>query len=297
MNRRAFTLVELIVVTAIIGLLLGIVIPAIQHVRAAADRLRCQVNLSQIGLALHTYHTDFKRLPPQPADYDKWPNNNPNVTLSWMALILPYIDEGPLWNESVKACRLDWEAFQNPPHVGYDSVIKLYVCPIDGRIQQPQVAPGSGLPTGFTSYIANGGHLMLELKPGVLWVDFPGIRLTDIRDGLSHTFIVGERPPPDSFQAGPWYTDTWVLERQGGPNAVLFMGFIPDDPCARVTERFLGPGRTDNPCDRFHYWSLHPGGAHFLFCDGSARFLRYSARGIIPALATRAGGEPVQVPE
>ena len=58
----------------------------------------------------------------------------------------------------------------------------------------------------------------------------------------------------------------------------------------------LGPGRLDNPCDRYHFWSLHPGGGNWLFADGSVRFLSYSADPIMPALATRAGGEVVPLP-
>ncbi|HLW66382.1 MAG TPA: H-X9-DG-CTERM domain-containing protein [Gemmataceae bacterium] len=57
-----------------------------------------------------------------------------------------------------------------------------------------------------------------------------------------------------------------------------------------------GPGRIDNPCDSFHFWSLHPMGANFLFCDGSVHFIAYSAAEIMPALATRAGGEVVDLP-
>src|SRR5262245_20532704 len=58
-----------------------------------------------------------------------------------------------------------------------------------------------------------------------------------------------------------------------------------------------GPGQLDNQCDMFHFWSLHEGGAHFLFADGSVHFLRYSAAPILPALASRGGGESVSLPD
>jgi prepilin-type processing-associated H-X9-DG protein len=58
----------------------------------------------------------------------------------------------------------------------------------------------------------------------------------------------------------------------------------------------FGPGRFDNPCDSYHFWSLHLGGANFAFCDGSVRFLSYAAAPLLPALATRAGGESVEIP-
>ena len=59
----------------------------------------------------------------------------------------------------------------------------------------------------------------------------------------------------------------------------------------------FGPGRTDNPCDMYHFWSLHSGGANFAFADDSVQFLPYSVRGILPALATRAGGETASLPD
>ena len=69
-----------------------------------------------------------------------------------------------------------------------------------------------------------------------------------------------------------------------------------DDECRMAGTRF-GPARAENPCDRYHLWSLHPGGANWLFADGSVRHPAYSARDTIPALATRAGGEAVALPE
>lgn len=76
----------------------------------------------------------------------------------------------------------------------------------------------------------------------------------------------------------------------------LTLAFTTDPSCAGPLYHY-GTGRLDNSCDRYHYWSLHPGGANFAFCDGSVRFLAYSAASILPALATRAGGEVVAVPD
>jgi prepilin-type processing-associated H-X9-DG protein len=129
---------------------------------------------------------------------------------------------------------------------------------------------------------------------------YPGSRFAAVSDGLSQTIMVGERPPPDSLQAGWWYPG---LVGYGtdfrGPNNVITLGGVllfGGDPCTKIRGT-LGPGRLDNPCDRFHLWSLHTGGANFLFADGSARFLSYSAEPIVIALATRAGGETVAIPD
>jgi prepilin-type processing-associated H-X9-DG protein len=126
----------------------------------------------------------------------------------------------------------------------------------------------------------------------------PGTRLGDITDGASNTLMLGERPPPASLQAGRWYAGNWMPEPFSGPNNSMYVNHGPepfDSECARASGRF-GPGRVANPCDRFHYWSLHPGGANFALADGSVRYLPYSARDVLPDLATFAGGEPTPVP-
>ena len=71
--------------------------------------------------------------------------------------------------------------------------------------------------------------------------------------------------------------------------------YANDAECVNATPRY-GPGRTDNPCDRYHFWSLHPGGANWLFADCSVHFLGYSAQPLIDPLATYQGGEPVELP-
>lgn len=126
------------------------------------------------------------------------------------------------------------------------------------------------------------------------------MRFTDITDGTSNTLLVGERPPSKDLWYGWWYAG---FGAGGNGTADMVLGvrenippgdaFIPD--CGGLPARFA-PGRIDNMCDAFHYWSLHSGGANFLFADGSVRFLAYSADAVLPALATRAGGEVVEVP-
>jgi prepilin-type processing-associated H-X9-DG protein len=219
-----------------------------------------------------------------------------------MAHILPYIERDELYRDSVNACRKGSKPTDNPPHTGFTTVINLYVCPADSRLSKPQT-DGLGVTAAFTSYIGSGGVKLpsqQSIHPGGLTI--PGVRFSEIRDGLTYTILAGERPPPDTFQAGWWYPaylGSGIGNR--GPNNILYLGGVslflsPDEPCA-ISFRNLGPGRTANPCDRFHYWSLHGKGAHFLFADASARFLTYSADPIIPQLVSIRGGESVEIPD
>jgi prepilin-type processing-associated H-X9-DG protein len=254
--------------------------------------------MRQIGLALHSFHDSHGQFPPVPLKKSK--PSDPNRLLGWMALILPQIEQEALYRASEQACRLDTNPLHDPPHLGLASVIQLYLCPADGRFTVP-ATDTFGVTASFTSYIGIEGTLAQGArvgKDGVLG-DSRGRRLTDITDGTSQTIMVGERPPPDSLQAGWWYPGfNYYEEGLRGPNNGIFLGFgkmFPNDPCALGKWTF-GPGRTQNPCDRFHLWSLHSGGANFLFADASARFLPFSAEPAMMALGSRSGGEVVDLP-
>ncbi len=125
------------------------------------------------------------------------------------------------------------------------------------------------------------------------------IRLNDITDGTSSTLVAGERPPSADFWYGWWYAGV-AQSGTGSPDMVLgvrelnvnaaFAWFCPPGPY------HFQAGSINNQCDVFHFWSPHSGGANFLFADGHVQFLTYSADSILPALATRAGGEAADIP-
>lgn len=303
-DRPGYTLIEVLVVLGVIGMLAGLALPAVQDVRAAAARTACQNNLKQIGLALQGYHSTHGRLPPDGGGQPVV--RSPDWMLSWMTLLLPYVEDDALWATSAAACQAEPNPRKHPPHVGHVTPVKLFVCPPDSRLLSPGVTPSGGT-AAFTSYLGLAGSFVgpavvvsdggktIRAAPGVFG-EHPGIRLTDITDGSSQTAAVGERPPPATFQAGIWYAAPGG-DFEAGPDGYIRYGqpWMSGDACAAAGTRF-GPGRIENPCDRNHLWSLHRGGANFVFADGSVRFLAYTADPIMPALATRAGGEVVEVP-
>jgi len=118
-QRFAFSLLEVVVVIAIMGLLTALLLAAVQKVRESASRACCQVNLKQISLALHSYHDTNKHLPDV---LYKVPVGDRYAGLNWMVPLLPFIEQDALWQNTLRACQVNVLTYVNPPHEGSDTM-------------------------------------------------------------------------------------------------------------------------------------------------------------------------------
>jgi prepilin-type N-terminal cleavage/methylation domain-containing protein/prepilin-type processing-associated H-X9-DG protein len=292
-SRTGFTLVEMLIAVAIIALLIGLIVPAVQQVREAAARTSCASNLRQLAMAVHLYADAHRQLPQgcaYPFTASLIPIHRQGVGLSWHTSILPDLDHTALWH-------LAWQAQQQDPqgHLAshYEVMVQVvpsFLCPAEAR--QLGHSPNGDV-WGLTSYPGVAGT-SLHRRDGVFHKNYT-VRFPDITDGTSNTLMIGERPPgPNGIYAG-WYAEWGVLVcpltqiLPGGRNE--WLPFEATD--CEISASALRPGQVGNACDIGHYWSLHSGGANFAFADGSVRFLSYAASPLLPALATRAGGEVV----
>ncbi len=291
-SRFAFTLVELLVVIAIIGILIALLLPAVQAAREAARRSQCQNHLKQIALALHNYHDSNDRFPPG-HDYD--PNRPASATgrmhpemWGWAAYILPQMEYGGLYDQlDVKNRSLSQVLAAGPVVAALvQTPLPTFFCPTDpGGDQGARVAhqsrawtsgPGvtaGGLTNfrpGASAYVANQGCHDLDQNR---IPNFPGpfysrsrVAISDILDGTSNTVLVGERDL-SGCRGGIWagvnnadqsdLTGIFQVLGNGDRNVKL------NSP-ANVTS-------TDG-CAR-GFASLHVGGAQVALCDGSVRFV------------------------
>jgi prepilin-type N-terminal cleavage/methylation domain-containing protein/prepilin-type processing-associated H-X9-DG protein len=294
--RRAMTLVELLVVLAIIGILLGLIMSAVQQIRATAERLRCGNQLRQIALASHQYHDVNGQFPSAFRIKDSYPY------LHWQVRLLPYCEQGSIWQSITEDYRREPNPFKLPTaHRFLDRPLSLFGCAADWRTRTAWTVETFG-PTrrlSVTSYLGNSGATTGD-QQGVFFQN-SRIALIHIFDGTSNTLLMVERPPSFNLVYGWWYAAEGQ-DGQGSLDSVLaareknHSAYPSYRACGGGPFQFSS-GRVEDPCSVFHPWSLHSGGANFAFADGSVRFLRYSANDILPALATRAGGEVVAIPD
>ena len=344
-RRSAFTLIELLVVIAIIAILIALLLPAVQQAREAARRTQCRNNLHQLGLALHNYH-------------DVAGQFAPNINLIWpdiqfrpvygsqashLVLLLPYIDQAPLYNGinfQIAATTKPWNQTISGKQLN-QTVIPMFQCPSEAR-GATLTSPGGNV-RAMTSYagstgstrqaspvgcnlatiVGTGGAQFSPFDDGEDWfgrwtqgqhwrTDLPdpnhisgviartswAAKIRDITDGTSNVIAMGE--------VRAWCSDAlgyWEPNVGGGWADSESLWFSTTAPINFPT----CPGEAGNPgaggtgCRNHASWntsmgfkSLHEGGAHFLLCDGSARFISENIdHTLYQMLGDRWDGNPV----
>jgi prepilin-type processing-associated H-X9-DG protein/prepilin-type N-terminal cleavage/methylation domain-containing protein len=257
-SRRpsAFSLLELLVVSAVLAVLLGLLLPAIQKVREAANRTACTNNLRQIGLALHHYHDVHRTFPPGGIEW-RPPGNSSKRQLAWCVFLLPYLEQDKLYR------RLNLnKPFDSPENAqGAAAVLPVFLCPSKPRTTYRFAGRGLCDYGGILGQALFGNN---NPPNGTMLFD-KHISIAMITDGTAHTLMISEDTQRDDGQ--------WI-------NAMnLFDVAFP-----------INRGPVYDP----DIHSEHSGGANGLFADGSVRFLRETMEvSVLAAIVTRAGGEPV----
>ncbi len=290
-DSRGFTLVELLVVIAIIGILIALLLPAIQSAREAGRRTQCMNNLKEIGLAVHAYHGVRKMLPS---------SRECDHKATWLVQIMPYLEE--------KALGAQWKpglCFYDQTPAMRETLVEVFLCPNRGR-SRPLVSstpdsthshPAGPYPSAYTDYAAtsttftkdSGGNDLTGMAQRVfngalIYGDFnettqavviTGMRsLTSfkkITDGTSKTFVAGETTAYQAAGIAAYngdYNWGWVLNE----------------------EHPIRPGNVQENA----FGSDHPGVCNFAFVDGSVRSMSNETDiKLLKALTTRAGGETI----
>ena len=292
-NRRGFTLIELLVVIAIIGVLISLLLPAVQRVREAAARARCLNNLKQIGLACHNYHDDRGHLPP---------GNEIFWGAGWAVYILPYMEQNPLY----KQLDLTQPVGSSGPWTAVPNWVKLqsfqfpmYICPSSPLPALAQTDPGDNGPGNWQqvgNYVAimgavNGPNDPSDPTGGGRTADcsnslpiycnfggfvasngviYPGsqVRFADIIDGTTNTVMIGEqsdwgidpgvcpnsKPNLHYDMRTPVNYGIWVGDEQSNPPTHLNSG-CGDSAVSTVTLRWpIGTKQRKNYNDGMSYW-------------------------------------------
>ena len=319
-QRRAFTLIELLVVIAIIGLLIALLLPAVQAARESARRTQCDNNLKQIGIALQGYHDALGQFPPS---FVVSPTSNtlmgpPDSTTGdtgpgwgFLTLLLPYQEQMPLY-QTLNINLPCWSPANAAP---VKTVLPAYICPTAVNMTPPIYdvvnASGNTLATfARANYVGMAGRRspwdtyydpstdLAKVTPpadGVLFRNST-TRIADILDGTTQTMIVAEKTPYRS-------DSTWVGVVPGAQtNPRPQFAIVGPDPGASQVNAHAGPTPQENPpiikppnqplANTDEVWANHPKGANILFCDGSVHFISEDVNALMWSwMATRAGHE------
>lgn len=291
-SRRAFSLIELMVVLAIVGTLLGLLAVAVQKVRAAADQVRCKGHLRELGLALHHFENVHGTFPSSgglygdPLQLPGWdldegpiwakarfglpnPDKTPDDQMgSWCYSVLPFIEQQAVYDR-----------------ISYATPMKLYACPAR-RTPDAQLCPGHDPVTAGITYHCRGINpaIKIDYNANGLIIQChpqPMTRMADITDGTSTTILLGEKALDSRcYYTGGWYWDEPALI---GCNTRIGTSIYRDSPGVPFAN---------------NWGSAHIGTCNFLFVDGSVHALRFGLYStLVEAMLTPQGGEVVADPD
>lgn len=320
MNHRrqspaGFTLVELLVVIAIIGILVALLLPAVQAAREAARRMSCSNNVKQIGLALHNYHDTFKSFPPGAVFYG---GNNDRGSV--LIRILPFMEQQQLYDLFNMNVSTDGQTFPAGVNGGIQlrgAQVPVFICPSDTN--QPRgTAPAISMPPNY--YPSMGPSASITNSPSCtcpLFAQFqqwnqantstdnpagPFSRrgwnftsnMASITDGTSNTIFMGEVRADCSshVQAGWSHSNKW------GGFTHIPINFDSCRTLAQATAEGLDPCyATCNWNAEVGFKSRHPGGAMFAIGDGSTQFIAETIdMQTYQYLGSRNDGQPASFP-
>jgi prepilin-type N-terminal cleavage/methylation domain-containing protein/prepilin-type processing-associated H-X9-DG protein len=290
--RQAFTLIELLVVIAIIGILLALLLPAVQKVRESANRLKCANNLKQIGIACHAYHDSFNSLPPGYLATADDLSTTPGW--GWGAFLLPYIEQDNLFRQIDLTQPLE-------KSIVPQNMVKLYLCPSD---QPPEAAFAvtditmktvcMAAPSSYAACVGNDDSEAYDLTGNGVFYRNSRTRFGDITDGLSSTSFIGDRSWV--MVMGIWAGAPNGAVTRSGPKNPWPNATAPAPDLVQAHNNWINNNGADSDAGLDDFSSNHPGGANFLFGDGSVHFIR-SIKGDgqdhhdFGALGTRANGD------